>query len=148
MLDIDSAMILLTLLVFGAVAPAFIVWRRVADATADARADRLARELLTPAEYAQLVERGYLEVRSRTRPGRVYRIPADPGLVAVRDGDAPPVYLCLQPLERLPSRDIVLLHKLMIEGAEAEYWRKANVLTLQRPRQQYRGDQPPLLWRH
>lgn len=145
MLDVDAVMFALALLLIGGLAPAFLIWRRVADASADARADRLARELLTPAEYAQLVERGYLEVRSRTRPGRVYRIPADPGLVAVRDGDAPPVYLCLQPLERLPSRDVVLLHKLMIEGAEAEYWRRANVLTLQRPRPRYRGDQPPLL---
>jgi len=34
--------------------------------------------------------------------------------------------LCVQPVERLPDADIVILHKLMIEANEESYLQKAN----------------------
>ena len=97
------------------------------DPLAEARADRLLRDVLTPGEYAQLVARGYLEVPSRSRPGRTYRIPSTGGPVLVREKGAASVRLCLQPKAWLPGREVVLVHKLLLEGAETEYWRRANV---------------------
>ena len=95
-------------------------------ARADRRADRLVRELLTPGELAQLEERGYLEVPSRATPGRCYRVPARPGLVTVMEAGRPVVRLCLHPARTLPEGEHVIAHKLLLEGAEAEYWRLAN----------------------
>ncbi|MDP9382063.1 MAG: hypothetical protein M3Q29_18355 [Chloroflexota bacterium] len=34
--------------------------------------------------------------------------------------------LCVQPVERMPHADVVLTHKLMIEGNEQEYLRGAD----------------------
>lgn len=95
---------------------------------AAARADVTLRELLTPAEYAQVVERGYLEVPSRSYPGRIYRVPADGSAVVVHQPRTSPLYLCLRPVDRLPGAETVLVHKLLLEAAEEEYWRRANVV--------------------
>ena len=95
---------------------------------ADARADALLRAVLSPGEYAQLSVRGYLEVASRARPGRVYRIPAGDEPVVVYDAGTRSALLCLKPVDALPRGDVVLAHKLLLEAAEQEYWRLANVL--------------------
>ena len=97
-------------------------------ALADQRADRLVRELLTPDELCQLQRDGYLAVRSRLTPGRIYRIPARPGLVTVIDADKPVETLCLQPARAVHDREHVLVHKLLLEGEELEYWQQANHL--------------------
>jgi hypothetical protein len=34
--------------------------------------------------------------------------------------------LCVQPIERLPDADVVVLHKLMIEANEEHYLQRAN----------------------
>jgi hypothetical protein len=93
---------------------------------AQERAEALLRELLTDAEYAQLDQCGYLDVRSPSQPARTYRVPRRPGRVAVREGDAEVESLCVAPVGWLPPGDVVLAHKLMIEGNEQEYLHRAN----------------------
>jgi hypothetical protein len=94
--------------------------------SAEGRARALLREMLTESEYQQLARYGYLEVGSPTIEHRVYRIPGAGGLVRVYDRGTAVVELCLQPAEPLPDGDLVVLHKLMIEGNEQEYLAKAN----------------------
>jgi hypothetical protein len=94
--------------------------------TAEGRAHVLLREMLSDAEYVQLIECGYLEVASPSRPQRVYRIPGLAGRVRVYDHGREVVELCLQPTEPLPDCDLVLMHKLMIQANESEYLAKAN----------------------
>jgi len=95
-------------------------------ARADRRADLLVRELLTPDELEQLDGRGFLEVPSRLVPGRCYRVPAWPGRITVVEDGRTLAWLCLQPVENVPARELILLHKLMLEGSEEEYCRMAN----------------------
>ena len=97
-------------------------------ASANRRAEMLIRQFLTPDELGQLQNCGYLAVPSRSTPGRVYRIPAQPGIVTVVDAGKPVMRLCLQPAYSLPEREHVLIHKLLLEGAEREYLRRANRL--------------------
>jgi hypothetical protein len=93
---------------------------------AQERAEALLRELLTDEEYRQLERRGFLEVRSPSRPQRVYRIPRHQGQVKVYESGVPIMALCVQSLEPIPDGDAVIMHKLMIEGNEEEYLRIAN----------------------
>jgi hypothetical protein len=103
---------------------------------AQRRAAALLREVLGEAAYRQLDQHGYLEVRSPSRPSQRYRIPRQKGLVTVYDGDKLIMSLCVQPTVRIPGDDTVLMHKLLIEGNEAEYLRIANRrdLTLAAPK--------------
>jgi len=93
---------------------------------AERRADQLLREMVAPEQYQRLVQLGYLEVPSRLVPNRVYRIPYSPGRVRVYEDNRPVVELCVQPRETMPDSDLVVMHKLMIEGNEEEYLRIAN----------------------
>ena len=90
------------------------------------RADQLVREVLSADEYAQLRQEGFLELRSRARPGRTYRIPAGGSPVAALEPDGRVVYLCLQPAEPIPRPEVVVAQKLLLEAAEDDYWRRAN----------------------
>ena len=90
------------------------------------RAEVLLRELLTEDEYRQLNRLGYLEVPSPSRPGRIYRVPRHNGQVRVYEGGRPIMALCVQSAVPLPDGDVVLMHKLLIEGNEAQYLRVAN----------------------
>lgn len=94
--------------------------------SAEGRARAMLREMLTDEEFHQLAELGYLEIPSPSRPHRVYRIPGSAGRVRVFERGREIVELCLQSTEPLPDSDLVLLHKLMIEGDEQEYLAKAN----------------------
>jgi hypothetical protein len=85
------------------------------------RAEALLRELLDEREYQQLRRRGYVDVASAHDPQRVYRIPAYTGLVRVYEHGTAICELCLQSVEPMPSAEIVLMHKLMIQGDEARY---------------------------
>jgi hypothetical protein len=96
-------------------------WREAQE-----RAEVLLRSLLSEEEYQRLNRRGYLEVPSPSRPRRVYRIPRHQGQVKVYEGNVPIMALCVQPVEPIPDGDVVLMHKLMIEGNEEEYLRIAN----------------------
>ena len=112
---------LLFVIILVATAPRFWPGRE-----AEARAAALLEDLLTEDEHRQLERDGYLGVPSPSRPGRTYQVPRHGGRVRVYEGDAPVMALCVEPVEWLPDGDVVLLHKLMIEGNEAEYLRVAN----------------------
>jgi hypothetical protein len=93
---------------------------------AERRATDLLRDILTPEQFHQLAWRGYLEIPSPTEPRRVYRVPRSKGYVQVIENGRAVMRLCLQPVEALPDADVVVLHKLMIEGNEEVYLQKAN----------------------
>jgi hypothetical protein len=93
---------------------------------AERRAADLLRETLTSEQLRQLTWRGYLEISSPAEPRRVYRVPRSKGYVQVIENGRAIMRLCLQPVECLPDADIVVLHKLMIEGNEEAYLQKAN----------------------
>jgi hypothetical protein len=94
--------------------------------SAESRAKVLLREMLSEYQYQQLIKFGYLEVASPTFDSRIYRIPGSGGLVKVYERGSAVMELCLQPAEPLPDGDVVVMHKLMIEGNEHEYLQKAN----------------------
>ncbi|WIG59571.1 MAG: hypothetical protein OJF49_002318 [Ktedonobacterales bacterium] len=94
--------------------------------TAERRAHTLMREMLSPEEYQHLTRHGFVELHSPSLPNRTYRIPAGGGLVRVYEQGRAVMDLCLQPLEPLPDGDVVVMHKLMIEGNEEEYLARAN----------------------
>jgi hypothetical protein len=96
-------------------------WREAQE-----RAEALLRSVLGEDDYQRLNRRGYLEVPSPSRPRRLYRIPRHQGQVKVYEGNVPVMALCVQPVEPIPDGDVVLMHKLMIEGNEEEYLRIAN----------------------
>ncbi|HZO33032.1 MAG TPA: hypothetical protein VFH48_44380 [Chloroflexota bacterium] len=114
-------------------------WRRrngkleLAQRVAQDRAEALLRDVLTPEEYAGLGERGYLEVRSPSQPTRIYCVPRGPGRVAIQEGGLLVESLCVAPVDWLPPSDVILAHKLMIEGNEQEYLRRANRYRLKVP---------------
>jgi hypothetical protein len=90
------------------------------------RALALLRAMLTPHELRQLNWFGYLDVPSPSIGQRVYRVPRGQGMVQVLEGGRAVMRLCLQPTVRLPDADIVVMHKLMIEANEADYFAQAN----------------------
>lgn len=96
-------------------------WSRAERHAAD-----LLRDILTAEQIRQLTWRGYLEISSPTEPQRVYRVPRSKGYVQVIENGRAIMRLCLQPVECLPDADMVVLHKLMIEGNEEAYLQKAN----------------------
>ena len=85
------ALIVQAALVVDLAIRAATAWRLWGDEAqrAHERAEALLREVLTDAEYTQLDQFGYLEVRSPSRPTRTYRVPRRPGRVAVREGVLP-----------------------------------------------------------
>jgi len=94
--------------------------------SAERRAAHLLRDMLTVEQCRQLVWHGYLEVPSPSTTQRVYRVPRSRGYVQVIEHGRPVMRLCIQPVESLPDADVVILHKLMIEGNEEYYLQKAN----------------------
>ncbi|MCL5958094.1 MAG: hypothetical protein M1358_02050 [Chloroflexi bacterium] len=109
---------------------AVVDWRKayLEWAEAEKRAHALLRELLNDAEYEQWTKRGYLEVPSPSFSDRVYHISKCGGRVYVYESGRPVMRLCVQPVEPIPSTEVVVMHKLMIEGNEEEYLKVANRL--------------------
>lgn len=93
---------------------------------AEQRATVLLQQLLDPDTYARLQARGFLDLPSPTIPGRIYRIPLVAGMVDVWDDRLLTMRLCVVPTRWLPDQDIVIMHKLFIEGDEERYLRIAN----------------------
>lgn len=93
---------------------------------AEQRAEQLLKILLAPEQYNHLVRKGYIEVQSGMYPYRTYRIPRHRGSVEVYEMGRLVMSLCVQPTEVVPDADVVVMHKLMIEGNEREYLRRAN----------------------
>ncbi len=130
---IESAQVLTTLewlVIVAAISP--VVWLVMQPylrgwSCADRQAAHLLRDVLTPEQCRQLLWHGYLEVPSPSAAGRVYRVPrARGGFVQVIENGRAVMRLCVQPVERLPEADIIVLHKLMIEANEEHYLQKAN----------------------
>ena len=90
------------------------------------RAGELLRAVLTPDQYGHLMQRGHIDIASPSDPERIYRVPKGSGRVQVREKGRLTMWLCLQPLERVPEADLLVMHKLMIEADEETYLRKAN----------------------
>lgn len=91
------------------------------------RARRLLHDMLTPEQCRQLRWHGYLDVPSPSMVGRVYRVPRTKGgFIQVLEHGKAVMRLCVQPTERLPDADVIVLHKLMIEANEESYLQKAN----------------------
>lgn len=84
-------------------------------------AEALLRDVLDAHEYAQLTRHAYVDVSSPNDPQRFYRIPGYPGLVCVYENGVPVRNLCIQPVDPLPSADVIAIHKLMIQCAEDDY---------------------------
>lgn len=103
------------------------------DQEAEDRAAALLHELLSEAEHRQLLQAGYLAVPSPNVADRIYRVPARPGWVDVFEADRLAMRVCVEPVEPLPQADVVLMHKLMIEGNEREYLRQANIVYVRQP---------------
>lgn len=99
------------------------------DTPAD-HAEALLRDVLDAQEYEQLSRYAYLDVKSPSDPERVYRIPGYFGLVQVYERGVPVQALCIQPVDPLPSADVIAIHKLMIQGAEQEYLARARQFTI------------------
>lgn len=93
---------------------------------AELRAETLLREVLSAPEYQQLSRQGYIDIPSPSLHRRFYRVPRYRGQVKVYEDGRPIMGLCVQPVEPMPDGDVVLMHKLMIEGNEQEYLRIAN----------------------
>ncbi len=93
---------------------------------AEQRAESLLKGLLNSDQYNHLVRKGYIEVQSGMYPYRTYRIPRHRGSVEVYEMGRLVMSLCVQPTEAVPDADVVVMHKLMIEGNEREYLRRAN----------------------
>jgi len=93
---------------------------------AERRADQLLQEMLQPNQGDDLEQRGYLEIPSPCRQGRTYRVPRGRGMVSVYEDGRAVMSLCVQPIEWIPASDVVLMHKLMIEGNEEYYLKTAN----------------------
>jgi hypothetical protein len=101
--------------------------------SAESRARALLCELLDEREYDQLMRQGYLEVASPNHEERTYRIPCNTGRVRVYEHGEARVDLCVQPVISLPASDVIVLHKLMIQGNEEGYLARANEVPLPLP---------------
>jgi hypothetical protein len=93
---------------------------------AERRAQQLVAQLLTRDQLRQLTTFGFIELRSRLISGRFYRIPRRRGQVQVYEEGRHAGSLCIQPTRWVPDADLLVMHKVMIEGNEAEYLRTAN----------------------
>lgn len=102
-------------------------------ALAERRSEELLRDLLDECEYRQLVRYGYMDVPSRCYAGRLYRIPYLPGRVSILEDGRAVAELCVQPLAPLPDNDMIVLHKVMIEGDELDYLARANAFPVTVP---------------
>lgn len=94
--------------------------------SAQERSLELLRDVLNAQEVEQWTRQGYLDVSSPQHAQRIYRIRRADGLVRVYEQGKAAKALCLQPIEPLPSNDLVVLHKLMIQGNEQEYVQQAR----------------------
>jgi hypothetical protein len=96
------------------------------SSSAQRRANELLRVVLTCEQYCQWIHQGCVDIPSPSDPQRVYRVQKYPYPVQVREGGRLKMWLCLQPLERVPDADLVVIHKLLIESDEQAYLQKAN----------------------
>lgn len=106
-------------------------WRCIRDSylkslEADRRANELLRSVLSSEQHDQLTQKGFLDIKSSSDQERTYRVPRGPGLIRVIEKGRQTGSLCLQPLEKVPDADLVVMHKLMLEADEETYLQTAN----------------------
>jgi len=90
------------------------------------RAEALLREFLDEREYEQWTRRDYVDVVSPHNAQRIYRIPRYIGLVRMYENGIAMCELCLRSVEPLNGPDVIVLHKLMIQGDEQAYLASAR----------------------
>jgi hypothetical protein len=95
------------------------------SALAAERAFAFLLDALTQPERSHLLDHGYIDVTSPSRPERTYRVARKGGFVWVYEHERPVEWLCIQPVDALPGDDVVLIHRLYIQASEDEYLRKA-----------------------
>jgi hypothetical protein len=100
-----------------------LAWRSEAEKTAGA----LLLEMVSEEQKRQMARFGCLTVRSPAVSDRVYLIPVKRGMVQMYESGRLTAVLCVEPTEWTPRGDVVLMHKLMIEGNEEAYLRTANI---------------------
>jgi hypothetical protein len=136
-------------LLLGAVILTLIVWDLVRSSlwgepgkAAEHRAEQLLRQHVTPRQYQQLQEEGYIELASRLHPGRIYRLFRRRQRVQIfvvneDDGGATRhklAELCVVARDAVPDADLFLAHKWMLEGDERAYLAIANRIPYPVPR--------------
>ncbi|HEX8036652.1 MAG TPA: hypothetical protein VF510_22530 [Ktedonobacterales bacterium] len=112
-------------------------WTEGTGDTPRERAEELLRALLDEQEYQQVRKRGYVDVVSPSNAERIYRIPRYLGRVCIYEGGQVVRELCIQPIEAIPSADVVAMHKLMIQGDEEHYLAQANQFSTLTPGRRY-----------
>ncbi len=94
------------------------------------RATQLLKEHITEEQWDRLASNGYLEIPSSINKKRTYRIPRyyrnTWDMVQVWEDGECKILLCVQPETQIPDADRVLMHKLLIETDEAEYFNVAK----------------------
>jgi len=98
------------------------------------RAAQLLQELMPADQRDELGANGHFSIKSPHYPGREYRVWGTARPVDVFEAGKLTMSLCVESLDPLPPGDVVLMHKLMIEGNEKEYLRVANRLSAGPPR--------------
>lgn len=98
----------------------------VARRIAEERARTLLGQMLGEEGFSLLLRRGYLEIPSPSLPTRIYRVPYTQGMVEVFEAGIATMRLCVVPTRWVPDCDLVIMHKLLIEGDETRYLRVAN----------------------
>ena len=101
---------------------------------AERRAEQLLRQHVTPQQYQQLQEEGYIELASRLHPNHIYRLfrrRQRIQLFAVcREEDVTVrrklAELCVVSRDPVPDADLFLAHKWMLEADERAYLAIAN----------------------
>jgi hypothetical protein len=135
---------LITYLLFGGLVLSLAVWSlcrwgilpcRAREA--ENRAEQLLQQHVTPQQYQQLQERGYIEIPSQLHPDHRYRIFRQRQRVQIfsvnqtNSGEPRQKYgeLCVVACDPVPDADLFLAHKWMIEGDERAYLAIANRVT-------------------
>ena len=91
------------------------------------RAEELLASSLRADQHEQYLAKGYVEVPSPSRPGRVYRVDGWRPVAVYDDGRFAGA-VCIRAKEYLPAPDVLLARKLLIEGAEEHFLASGNWL--------------------
>lgn len=109
------------------------------------RAAQLLQEVMPEDQLAELDANGHFSIKSPNHPGREYRVWSTVRPVDVYESGKLTMSLCVESLDPLPPGDVMLVHKLMIEGNEKEYLRVANQLSAGVPQRGWRRGWPTVL---
>lgn len=98
----------------------------VADTPA-ARAEQLLQRVMGDEQFRRFRAEGYLDLPSRLRPGRTYRLDTA-GNLSYRDPGEPGFMtsLCVQPVQPVPRDDQVAMRYLLVTSDEKELLNVAN----------------------